>query len=484
MAATAQPDTGVVDDDKLQTKTSHEEVQQDVDPASERKLKWKLDLFVLPVISSVYFFASMGRSDLGNAQVAGMREELELSPKDYSNATTVFLVAYVLFQLPGTLLVKKIRAPVQFSGAMMVWGLITALTVFVKTPGQLLAVRFLVGMAEAFVQGGAFYLSFWYEYRELATRSAIFFSTSTLAGAFNGLIGYAIVKNLDGANGWRAWRWIFLVEGVLPIAFSFVVLVLLPVSPTELRFGFTAEEKERLIQRSRRAHNNAEARLEVKKIPNVLLSVHFWLYTLIYSCSHFCLSSLGNFLPSIIQGFGYDKVGTQLFTVIVYACACFGIILWARISDRTNARGLTLAISTAGAVVGYAMLIGVTNDKVRFFATCLVAFSSYPNIVLMLSWAAMNFVGYTRRGSALAFLNIFSQLFAISGNQAYLDPPYYRTGNAAALSMSAVILATSLVLHWYLGYLNKKKTEEQFSEKATQQRLQSLEDLGDKHPGI
>jgi hypothetical protein len=33
----------------------------------------------------------------------------------------------------------------------------------------------------------------------------------------------------------------------------------------------------------------------------VLLSLRFWLYTIIYCCSHFCLSSLGNFLPSIIQ---------------------------------------------------------------------------------------------------------------------------------------------------------------------------------------
>lgn len=34
-------------------------LEQDVDPAFERKLKWKLDLFILPIISSVFFFASM-----------------------------------------------------------------------------------------------------------------------------------------------------------------------------------------------------------------------------------------------------------------------------------------------------------------------------------------------------------------------------------------------------------------------------------------
>jgi hypothetical protein len=49
-----------------------------------------------------------------------MNAELELSAKDYANAATTFLVTYVIFQLPGTLLIKKVRAPVQFFGAMIV----------------------------------------------------------------------------------------------------------------------------------------------------------------------------------------------------------------------------------------------------------------------------------------------------------------------------------------------------------------------------
>lgn len=90
----------------------------------------------------------------------------------------MFLVSYVIFQLPGTLLIKKIRAPVQFCGAMLTvtwhlsktagkslangsihcvqWGVLTVLTILVKSSGQLIAMRFLIGAAEAFVQGGAF----------------------------------------------------------------------------------------------------------------------------------------------------------------------------------------------------------------------------------------------------------------------------------------------------------------------------------------
>lgn len=82
-----------------------------------------------------------------------MSEELNLSPQDYSNAANMFLVGYIFWQLPGTLLVRKFGPPRQFALAMIAWGTVTALTVKVKTTAQLLALRFLVGTAEAFIQG-------------------------------------------------------------------------------------------------------------------------------------------------------------------------------------------------------------------------------------------------------------------------------------------------------------------------------------------
>lgn len=90
----------------------------------------------------------------------------------------------------------------------------------------------------------------------------------------------------------------------------------------------------------------------------------------------------------------------------------------------TNARSMTLGASIVVSIIGYAILIGTTNHKVQFFATCLVAFSVYPNINLQLSWATLSFAGYTRRGSSLAFFNIISQCVSIGANQAYNTPPY------------------------------------------------------------
>ncbi|KAL7954555.1 hypothetical protein V8C34DRAFT_319766 [Trichoderma compactum] len=74
------------------TDTSHIKfpINSNLDEKQRRKLKWKLDWFILPLISAVYFFGSMDRSDLANALIAGLEEELHLTPQDYSNASSMF----------------------------------------------------------------------------------------------------------------------------------------------------------------------------------------------------------------------------------------------------------------------------------------------------------------------------------------------------------------------------------------------------------
>jgi hypothetical protein len=44
----------------------------------------------------------------------------------------------------------------------------------------------------------------------MGKRVAIFFSATSLAGAFSGLLAAAIV-NMDGVGGKRGWAWIFIM---------------------------------------------------------------------------------------------------------------------------------------------------------------------------------------------------------------------------------------------------------------------------------
>ncbi|KAH8883690.1 MFS general substrate transporter, partial [Thozetella sp. PMI_491] len=365
---------------------------------AERRLKWKIDLVILPLLSTIYFLSQMGRSDLGNAQTAGMGKDLGLSANQYSNAASMFVVGYIIFQLPGTILIRKVGANIQFGLACMGWGLVTACAVTLQNYGGLLATRVLVGCFEAFTQGTVFYLSFWYTHDELATRAAIFYSATALAGSFNGLIAYAVQVTLDGVNHWASWRWIFFVEGIVPIGWAFLVMLMLPKSPeTAPAAMFSQKEKVMIIKRSRAAQNTGESKIEMKAIFRLLVDPLFWMLAILNSAQHFCVATISNFLPAILTGFGWSSTKSQLMTVIVYACAFVGILFWSRVSDKTRQRGLFVCINCAIATLGYALLLGLTDSTGRFIATCICAASVYPSVVLIVTWTMVNNPGYTQR---------------------------------------------------------------------------------------
>ena len=52
----------------------------------------------------------------------------------------------------------------------------------------------------------------WYKRDEAQKRSTFFFSATSLAGAFGGLLATAIGK-MGGVAGYSSWRWIFIIGG-------------------------------------------------------------------------------------------------------------------------------------------------------------------------------------------------------------------------------------------------------------------------------
>lgn len=121
--------------------------------------------------------SEQGRSDLANAAIAGLREDLRLTGKQYSNLASMFLAGNIIFQMPGTLLMRIVRPQWQFGVAVVMvslqtwskqrttkkncqWGLFTILSVVTNSYSSLMALRFLVGIAEAFTNGAVFCMIF------------------------------------------------------------------------------------------------------------------------------------------------------------------------------------------------------------------------------------------------------------------------------------------------------------------------------------
>jgi len=125
----------------------------------------------------------------------------------------------VLMQVPSNAVLNYVGRPSWYIGAfVIIWGTVSALTSQVKTAGQIIGCRFVLGFVEApFFAGVLFYISKWYTKEELSLRMAIFYSGSLVSGAFGNLIAAGILSGLNGRRGYSAWQWLYIIEGTITV---------------------------------------------------------------------------------------------------------------------------------------------------------------------------------------------------------------------------------------------------------------------------
>ncbi|KAJ8103705.1 putative pantothenate transporter [Lipomyces tetrasporus] len=449
---------------------------------AEKRYVLKLDLIVLPLIAVMYFLATLDRGDISNAAIAGMDAELHINPKKLSQCVAFFFIGYIVCQIPGNILMRAIGPNVQLGGAMIGWGLATTVMCEAKNWQAIAGLRVLIGAIEAFLQAGPLYLTLWYRREELATRGAIFFSMMAVAGSMNGLIAYGVEHNLNGVHGWGAWRWIFLIEGIMSVGMGFVVLALLPATPETAGWVFTKKEKEIGMRRSREAFNIPHTKIQPKQLIAVIKDPKVWFYAFVYSCTNISGACFSSFLPIIIRLLGYSTLKTQLLTIPVYVVTGVFTIIVCTCSDRFRKRGIFLIGSFLLAAVGWLLLIVSSSRNLSFGGTFLVGMGSYPSVVLIQSWMNSNVIGFTKRAGSLAFIMIFGQSFALLGAEIFNDAPKYYRGKGLSLGSLVVGALATILLMFYLRYANDRKRRNQDSEEASKKRALGMEEICDDHP--
>lgn len=217
-----------------------------IDPKAERKLLLKLDAVFVPIIMVVYLSCFLDRTNIGNVKVAGMPEDINASPAEFSTAISIFYATYVALETPWSILLKKLTPRFLLTALCVVWSLTTIFSGFITNVGGLYAARLVLGACE----GGLFpglnlYLTMVYKREEQAKRVSYLFVCAAISGAVGGLLAYGLLK-MDGVAGQVGWRWVFWIEGVASIAIAPIIWFGLPNDPTNAYF--LNEEEKRLMR--------------------------------------------------------------------------------------------------------------------------------------------------------------------------------------------------------------------------------------------
>lgn len=220
-------------------------------PEKEKKFLLKLDFYLLSYACLGYFCKNLDQSNISNAYVSGMKEALEMNGSQLTYASNVFTAGYVVSQLPAVILVTKIRPSYLIPTFEVLWAIFTFCSSAVKTYQQLYAMRFLIGLCEgAFFPCMIYLIGSWYTKSERAKRTALFYSTATLAGMFSGYLQAAVYDNLDGHLGHAGWQWLFIVCGIISLPVGIIGYFFNPDFPENTRaFYINKEEAEFAKQR-------------------------------------------------------------------------------------------------------------------------------------------------------------------------------------------------------------------------------------------
>ncbi|KAH8794473.1 major facilitator superfamily domain-containing protein [Hyaloscypha sp. PMI_1271] len=367
----------------------------------------KLDFTILPYFSLIWFLFGLSRASYGSAYISGMGADLGFKGKGYNYMNTVYLAFYAVCQMPGTSLLT-IAPPKYVVGAHFIYGS-------------------------------------WYKKSELGTRAAIFVSCGQLGSMAGGWIQAGLLESLAGKNGLPAWRWLFIIVGILTIPIAIFGWVFIPDLPSHRSAWYlTEEEKEHAAVRLGQPKQNT---WDMTLFKRVLFSWQFWLLPTIFmrkleqwsimaganTATVYSLAiqmELNNVMQLWLASRGYAVVEENNYPTAVYGAAIVGTVFYSFISDKIQSRWqCSLAIGVTF-IIGSTILIGNPRaDAGHFFAFYLLG-TTYAPQALWYSWMA---------DWPLIFYPV-------------TDAPNYRKGYIASIITGALVIPTVLVI----AYLEKQ----------------------------
>lgn len=194
----------------------------------------RVALRLLPFVFLMYVICYVDRANLSFANLR-MSADLGFSDRVYGLGSGIFFIGYVLFEIPGAIIVERWSARKWMARIMLTWGVVTILTGFIRTAHQFYAARFLLGAAEAsFFPGMIVYLTHWFRASDRGKAIASFYAAIPAASVAGSLVAsWLLTVHWSAIAG---WRWIFIVEGIPPIILGVVTLFYLTDRPQQARW--------------------------------------------------------------------------------------------------------------------------------------------------------------------------------------------------------------------------------------------------------
>ncbi|KAF9634117.1 hypothetical protein BFW01_g5012 [Lasiodiplodia theobromae] len=413
---------------------------------------------VLPIVCTLYVLSYLDRGNIGNAKAAGADKDLGLDSKQWSWVLNAFYISYVLMEWT-TMLWKILPAHIFVACMCTCWGIAAMCTGATHNIAGIVVCRCLLGIFEAvFGAGAPYFLTLFYQRRELGFRMSLLLGMSPLANTFASSLAYGITHI---RNSIEPWRLLLLIEGAPTVLFAPIVFFFLPDSPGTARF-LTPAQQTQAVERLQTVDRTAKTAVKWSQITAGLTDYQPYVHTLIHFCCNYSFAALSNFLPTIVRDMGYSSVDAQGLTAPAYFVAFLCCVAAAYASDRFGHRGYIVAGAAAVGAAGYLVLALVRDEAktdVRYAGIWLAACGVFPALCINVTWLLNNQGGDSKRGAGLALLTTLGQCSSFLSSVVFpeSDGPFYVKGCAIGAGFTGLIVVLALGLHFKLEHENRRR---------------------------
>ncbi len=311
------------------------------------KAIWRL----MPFLMLAYMVNAIDRLNLSFAKLR-MAEDIALTDAAYGIGAGIFYLGYILFEIPSNLYLQRIGARATLTRIMLLWGAVTIATAFVTTPNQLIAARFLLGVAEAgFFPGVILYLTYWFPAALRGRITAAFIMAGMVAGIICGPLSGAIMAHLHGWLGLRDWQMLFILTGAPAVLLGLFGWFWLTDRPEQARWLSEAEKRQIAQDLA------SEATAARGSFREVLRDPRLYIAGLVFFCVYSGSNTVSYWMPTLIRSFGLEDLKLiGLVTSLPFLGGLCGMYLLGRSSDRRTERRWHLALTLLAAAVCFVLL--------------------------------------------------------------------------------------------------------------------------------
>ncbi|KAI8331198.1 major facilitator superfamily domain-containing protein [Chlamydoabsidia padenii] len=449
-----------------------------LDPQTERRLLHKLDWRIVPWIFLLYFLSVEDRVNVGfsftmnKQQGHDLATTAHLSARENNIGLGLFYVAYILFEVPSNMIMAHVNPAYWIARIMITWSIVTCCMAVISQAWHFYLLRFLLGVFEAgFWPGIAYYTTLWYRPEEISSRIGIMYLAGPASGAFGGLIS-AGIQLIDMRGNLYGWQWLFLISGLLSLVFGIATLFILPAKPGQSKGFLTQEEAQQVQQRIQQPQqqqpddNNGKSNKKIvmmrdlRNLKSQLVDYKVWLFCVLYFTPVMAATSLGYFLPKIVQQIDtYSSIQVSLMSIPPYVFGGLMVFIITRLSDRFRDRGWFIIAMCITSFVGFVILSFTKSVGARYFGLMIVAGGTYPTVPLSMAWTANSKEDAVAVASATGIVSSVANFGALictfalySGWEA--DAPNFVGSNMVVGSAMLLAAISAAFLKFRLNHLN------------------------------